>query len=403
MTVALRAITEDEVAAFRSATMTTFGDDHESDPGGPARMRALLPLSQCWAAFDGATIVATAATIDHVVVLPGGGTLPMAGLTSVIVRPTHRRRGLLRQLIGIHLDDARRRGVAISGLWSSDASIYRRFGYGVAAEGDHLEVTDARTVGLGPARELDDTEWADEPRARAELPAIYAAAITSRPGALLRSEVWWRERRFLESPYMRAGASLRRHVLARRGDRLVGYLAFRQRPAWNHDVAAGKIEIIELIGIDARAEATLWRFALQIDLFPNVCWDHAPIDDVLAWTVADGRQVKRRRVDGLWIRIDDVATALSARSYAADGELRFSVEDVGFSLVVEGGRAMRCAPSTENTELVVSRPALATLLLGGVPASRLARADLVAGSPGALARADRMFSSVIAPWCPELF
>ncbi len=403
MTVAIRAITDAEVPAFRSATMATFGDDDDSDPTGAERMRALLPLAQCWAAFDGETVVATAATVDHVVVVPGGGTLPMAGLTSVVVRPTHRRRGLLRQLIGIHLEDARQRGVAISGLWSSDASIYGRFGYGLAAESDHLEIADARTVGLGAPRELDATEWADEPRARAVLPAIYARAIASRPGALMRSEVWWRERRFLEAPYMRAGASLRRHVLARRGDELVGYLAFRQRTSWTDGVAAGKIEIIELIGVDAQAEATLWRFALQIDLFPNVSWDNAPIDDVLAWTVADGRQVKRRRVDGLWIRVDDIATALTARTYAADGELRFSVEGAGFALVVEGGRAASCTPSSEKTEITMSRAALGTLYLGGVPASRLARANVIAGSPAALARADRLFSSTIAPWCPELF
>ncbi len=403
MGLELRAITDDEVVAFRAATMTTFGDDHESDPNGPARMRALLPLAQCWAVFDGATIVATAATIDHGVVLPGGGTLPMAGLTNVIVRPTHRRRGLLRQLVAIHLEDARRRGLALSGLWSSEASIYGRFGYGLATESDHLEVADARTLPLGAARELDVTEWADEARARVALPAIYARAIATRPGALVRSEVWWRERRFLEAPYMRAGASLRRHVIARRGDELVGYLQYRQRNAWTDGVASGKIEIVELIGVDARSEATLWQFALQIDLFPNVTWWNAPVDDVLAWSVADGRQVKRRRVDGLWIRIDDVPAALTARTYAADGELRLCVDGATFELVVEGGRAVRCAPSTGAPELELPRATLGALYLGGVPASRLARAALVSGTTEVLARADRMLTTTIAPWCPELF
>ena len=399
----IRTITDDEVPTFRDVVMTGFGDETESDPDGAQRMRALVPTSQCWAAFDGGTIVATAATLDHSVVVPGGGTLAMAGLTMVTVRPTHRRRGVLRALMGRHLDDARARGIPTSGLWSSEAAIYGRFGYGLAAEGDVLEVTDARLVDLGPARELDELEWIDEARAREALPGVFARALAARPGALVRSATWWKERRFLESPFMRDGASRRRHVLARRGAELVGYIAFRQRGGWTDGLPAGKLEIIEIVGIDARAEATLWRLALRVDLFPTVIWGNAPTDDALAWTVANPRQIKRRRADTLWLRIEDVATALMARTYAADGELRFSVDERSWHMVVEHGRAVRCAEAGDGADLAMSRAALGALYLGGVLASRLARADVIAGGPAALALADRMFASPRAPWCPDLF
>lgn len=402
MALTIRTVTDDEVAAFRAAIMVAFGDDMDVDPNGVERTRALLETSQMWAGFEGGTIVATAGTANFRVVVPGGAAVPMAGLTAVMVRPTHRRRGVLRQLMQHHLDDAGRRGDPLSGLWSSEPSIYGRFGYGLAAEGDVLEVPDARLVQL-PPRELDALEWADEARAREALPAIYQRATAKRPGALSRSDVWWRERRFLEAPFMRGGGSLRRHVIARRGDELVGYVQFRQRSGWTDGLPAGKIEIVELIAVDARAEASLWQLVLTIDLFPHVSWWNAPTDDVLAWAVANPRHVKRRRTDTLWLRVHDIASALGARAYAADGELAMSIDGEVWTLVVREGRVAQCTRSAAAPELVMQRAALGAMYLGAVSASRLARTERIAGSQAALVRADRMFASAVAPWCPELF
>lgn len=401
MGLTIRTIAEDEVEAYRTAVVMAFGDDLDMDPDGPARTRALLDLQRVWAVFDGETIVGSAATIDFGLVVPGGAVVPMAGLTAVMVRPTHRRRGLLRQLMQHHLDDAQTRGRPLSGLWSSEASIYGRFGYGVAAESDVLEVVDARLLHLAP-REVDALEPIDEARARELLPDIYARAVAQRPGALTRSDVWWRERRFLEAPFMRGGASMRRHVVARRGAELVGYLQFRQRSAWTDGMPSGKVEIVELVGCDARAEASLWQLALQIDLFPHVTWWNAPTDDALAWTVTNPRQVKRRRVDALWLRVGDVAAALAARTYAADGDLTLAIDGEVWHLVVREGRG-QCARSERRAELVMDRAALGAVYLGGVSSARLARAGRITGEPSAMTRADALFASAVVPWCPELF
>src|SRR5438552_13626965 len=197
MAIEVREITDDETPAFRDAMLTTFGEDSEADPAGLDRLGALVAPPQGWAAFDGASVVGTAATYDFTLVVPGDRTLAMAGLTMVTVRPTHRRRGLLRALMQLHIDDATRRGVPISGLWASEPSIYGRFGYGLAAEGDHVRVERAGAIDVVRG-ELDAIEWLDEARARELTPPIYARAIARRPGALVRSDVWWRERRFLE-------------------------------------------------------------------------------------------------------------------------------------------------------------------------------------------------------------
>ena len=405
MPLEIRAITDDEIPAYREAVVGTFGDDIDNDPGGPARLRALMAPAQLWAALDGGTVVATAGTFDHAIAVPGGGQLAMAGLTMVMVRPTHRRRGILRELMRLHLEDARGRGFPISGLWASESSIYGRFGYGIAAEGEAYEIEHAHALAFADARELDAVHPIDEERARRELPGIYARALADRPGALIRSEAWWRERRFLEAPFIRGGASRRRHVVASRGGELVGYVQFRQRPSFVDGLSAGQVEIVELVAADARAEATLWQFALRVDLFPTVTWWNAPVDDLLPWLVADPRRVKRRRTDTLWLRLDDVAAALAARRYASDGRLQLAIDDAAWELAVEGGQAhatpLAAGPGDEALRL--SRAALGSLYLGAFSASRLARAGHVHGAPAAIAMADHMFASPVAPWCPEVF
>ena len=57
----------------------------------------------------------------------------MRGVTWVGVLPTHRRRGVLREMMRFQLDDFRRRGEPLAALWASESVIYGRFGYGIAA------------------------------------------------------------------------------------------------------------------------------------------------------------------------------------------------------------------------------------------------------------------------------
>ncbi|NVB80456.1 MAG: GNAT family N-acetyltransferase [Kofleriaceae bacterium] len=402
MALEIRTITDDEVTAYRETLMQTFGVDADADEGGVDRHRKLVDLSQSWAAFEGNQIVATAATFNHQMSLPLGGSLPMAGLTMVTVRPSHRRKGLLRQLMTRHLDDARARNFPVSGLWASESKIYGRFGYGIAAFADAYEIPNAHALEVGPGRDLDDLEWIDEGRAREVLPAIYARATDARPGALRRSPAWWRERRFIENAWSRKGASRRRYVLAKRGRDLVGYIAYRQRDKFTGGLPDGRLEINELISIDARAAVTLWKFACSVDLFPTVTWWNAPPDDALPWNVDDLRRVKRSKEDTLWLCIEDVPAALAARGYTTDGTLRIAVGGWTYELVAEGGKGT-CEPTSKAPDISCTKQTLATLYLGAVTATNLAQAGIVRGEAKSLALADALFSSPLAAWCPEIF
>jgi predicted acetyltransferase len=299
-----------------------------------------------------------------------------------------------------HLDDANANDYAVSGLWASEAKIYGRFGYAVAAEHDEIEIADARHLRV-TKRELDDVEMIDEARARLVLPDIYARATAHRPGIMRRTDAWWEHRCFLEVAWHRAGATTRRHIVAKRGGELVGYVVYRQKLV-EGPTPGGQAKILELHGVDARAEATLWSFMLQLDLFHHVSWWAAPVDDPLALLVDDPRLVARTRSDNLWLRIEDPAAALRARRYTSDGVLRFTMDGTTFELVVEDGRAS-CTTTSRAAELVIERTALGSLYLGGFSATRLARAGGISGDARAIATADRLFASAVAPWCAEVF
>jgi len=168
------------------------------------------------------------------------------------------------------------------------------------------------------------------------------------------------------------------------------------------------VEIEELIATDARAEATLWRYVGSVDLFPRVSWSNAPVDGSLPWIVSDARRVRRRPTDTLWMRLDDVPGALAARRYLGDGTLRLAVADPPspetpvYELRVEGGAA-KCVPSRGDADLRLDRATLASLYLGAVTPSTLARAGCIAGDPAAVSLADRIFAASVAPWCQEVF
>src|SRR5215471_15633294 len=91
------------------------------------------------AAFDDGEIVGGAGAYTFDFSVPGGST-PCAGVTVVGVYPTHRRRGVLREMMRAQLDDVHERGEPIAALWASEETIYGRFGYGIASWCGEIDV-----------------------------------------------------------------------------------------------------------------------------------------------------------------------------------------------------------------------------------------------------------------------
>ena len=106
------------------------------------------------------------------------------------------------------------------------------------------------------------------------------------------------------------------------------------------------------------------------------------------------------------MRLVDLAGALSTRGYVRDGRVTFELTDAfcpwnAGTWTLEGGTAKR---SRRRPDLRLDVTALGATYLGGFSFGQLVRGGLVEeASRGAAARADAMFASDRAPWCPEIF
>jgi predicted acetyltransferase len=137
------------------------------------------------------------------------------------------------------------------------------------------------------------------------------------------------------------------------------------------------------------------------------------VDEPLRWLLADPRRLEVNALaDDLYVRLLDIPRALAAREYSIAGELvleisePFPVARTGrFRLSTGGiGAGAECRPTNRVPDLVLDVDALGTAYLGGVSFTTLAAAGRIAGaSRNALATADAMFSTGIAPYCSTMF
>lgn len=400
----IRAITAVEVRLFRSAVAIGFGQD--SKPEGDERFLSQMPLERTVAVFDGLQVVGTLGDFELSVTVPGGAQLPMAGMTMVGVAATHTRQGILRSMVQQHLKNAVERGEPLAGLWASEPGIYGRFGFGLATECHEIKI-DARRFKM--ARPSDSIQISMIPAD--QLPDVVAPfwsqMATLRSGFIERSEAWWAQ--IIADPeYRRGGASASRHVVARRGQETVGYLEYRQRDKWSEFVADGSVSISTLIGADAEAERALWFYATDVDLFPNVDFWDAAVDDQLPYEVADARSVRRVVIDALYLRILDVVAVLRARRFETDGELVLQLQDDMdfasgiYQLKVEGGEAS-VAETTASPDVTLSVREFGAIYLGRACVDGYFRSGLIEGEPSAVHLLARLFATDRAPWCPEMF
>jgi len=406
--IEIRMITESETDLFRSRVSRGFGGDADTDEASAERFRAIFDYERTIAAFDGDDIVGTAAGFSLGLTVPGGAEVPMAGTTVVTVQPTHRRRGVLRALMGHHLDDVAVRGEPLAGLWASESSIYGRFGYGPATfrYDAEFDAKDLAFVGESPEGTI---RLLDADKVEPVLRSVYETARVGRAGMLTRSQAWWTHRLMADPETWREGKSMKRYAVYEQDGSVEGYAKFRQKEKWDDFIAAGELDVIEVIVTSARAHTGLWRFLSNIDLFPKVGWWNMAVDDPLPLKVSDGRRVFRKLVDGLWVRVMDIPTALTSRRYDSDGNLTFEVDDATrpansgtYRLQVQDGVGS-CESSPDEPLLRFGADVLGSLYLGGGDALALAAAGRIEGAPESVSALHRMFRTDAPPWCPEVF
>lgn len=407
MPITTRPINEEERLDFRRRLNAGFGNDLDKPEEGEDRFRALVPVDRTVGAFDGDQMVGTLAAHPFALTVPGGHPVQAAGTTMITVVNTHRRQGILRAMMTDHLDDTAGRGEPLAALWASEAPIYGRFGYGPATSRDVIAgARDAIRIDRpaeGRVSVIDGDAVADV------LPAIFDRVRLATSGMLSRSAQWWEHNIVYDPESGREGATARRYVVSEVDGAPEGFAIYRQKANWDDFVPKGKVKVDEVVAATDQAHSALWSYLGQIDLFPIVEYWNLPTDDPLWWKLQNPRLVRRTNADALYVRVMDVSAALEARSYETDGSIRIEVEDPflpansgTYELAAVDGQGKVVAVDGD-ADVSIGIDALGALYLGGHNARSMAAAGLVQGTPEAVAALHRLFATVAAPWCNEVF
>ena len=110
-----------------------------------------------------------------------------AGVTVVGVLPTHRRRGILRELMRAQLDDVHERGEPLAALWASEGSIYGRFGYGLSSLCGDMEIQRTDAAFARPVDWGGTSRLVDKDEALRLFPPVYDRVQAATPGMFARS------------------------------------------------------------------------------------------------------------------------------------------------------------------------------------------------------------------------
>lgn len=335
----------------------------------------------------------------------GGGNLVESHLITVVtVRPSHRRRGILRRMMTDSLDRARAAGLPIAALTASEATIYGRFGFGPATSlaSVHVDVKGGLPI-VAPA---EGQVVAVDPASLQDLaPELFERFHAGHRGSIGRQEAYTLRATgrlapdaAKDDPTLRAAVHLDAHGEPQ------GFLTY-SFAGW--DTSPVTMKIRDLVAATGAARRELWRYLGAHDLVERVEYGAAAPDDSLPWMINDPRRVTVTETeDLLWLRILDVPAALRAREYAGDGSLRIRVTDaLGYAagtwdLGVNGDTvSVDTVEDGSAADLELDVAVLGSLYLGGASVRVVAEAGRVkVSSDEALGRASALFDLPVAPY-----
>jgi len=406
----LRVLRPDDWDVWYDTLLRAFGGVPEA-PEERELWRELTEFDRSLGVWDGGACVGTSGAFSFRLTVPGGASVPAAGVTMVGVAATHRRRGVLTSMMRRQLEDVRSWGEPLAVLTASEPDIYGRFGYGVATYALGAEIDTGR-VRLSVPAGTDDVRlrYAAPAEVLDACEAVYAQLVPRRPGMLARRPKWERVG-LLDPESEREGASPLQCVVAERDGRIVGYARYRVKIGWGESGHDGTVFLEDLAAPDPAVDAALWRFLFGIDLTATLVARGRPVDDTWQYLVSDTRRCRPRLRDSLYLRPVEVGAALEARTYAAPVDVVLDVEDAfcpwntGRWRLSGDTKGATCERTADAADLALSVRELGSVYLGGVRLAALGAAGRVRElRAGALAEASVAFGAAgLAPWLPHGF
>lgn len=416
--------TEADLRSLATVVDTAFGEVPsgakltEDQLATQTRQRAVIEDKHTVAVLDqardgsGEEIIGGLIAAEFDLSLPGGATVPAAGLAGVGVRPGRIGRGALRTMMSEHLNRCIERGSVASTLWASESGLYGRYGYGTATS---LSVQEIPTEAATYATDAPDVGHCDLVFDRAEarklVTEVYEGLGARRAGTTSRSEQWWEIIFEGSDDWMSPGKQM---VLVHWSDdgRPDGFAFYKVSTPHGGDswIANGVVKVREFAGYDVAVERSMLSFLKNVPLCRTIRFELTPVRQRLSHQLRDPRQLRQVEAhDGLWLRPLNIKALLEARSYQSDGEVNFEIDDEQVAsqrgpwrlAVTDGVAKVEALESSDQVSLSIKPQHLGSVLLGDTRISELVQGGVLATSTDSEASIrvlDRLMTTTETPF-----
>lgn len=313
----------------------------------------------------------------------GAEPIPVLVINTIAVKPSHRRRGLLRRLMQRHLDAAREAGIGIAMLSASEGAIYGRFGFGVATRWLEAELTTSKLSWRAGADLAEGTvEFVEPAFLENHFETITQAHLRIQRGVLSPLEM----HRLMDvgawDPKAKGPAQdLRAAVHFDAAGTADGYALFTHK-GWDSPVTS---DVHRVIAADVAVTRSLWQALASMDIVEKLKFASYP-GDPLPLSLTDEWAVEYKGAgDRFWLRILDLPVAVAGRGFEADGTVVLAIDDPmdyttgTWRINAEGGRG-RAERVDEEPQVRLGIDALARMWHGDRTAEELALGGQAAGT-----------------------
>jgi predicted acetyltransferase len=298
------------------------------------------------------------------------------------------------------------RGEPLAALWASEETIYGRYGYGLASLSLEVEIPKQYGGFRDGIERVGSVRFVEPDEALKLFPPMYDAVQRLTPGMYERPPSWWEMRQLSDLPEFRFGGGPKNLAVLEVDGEPQAYAIYRLHVSFGSIGPETTLRTIEVIAASPEGTASIWRYLLDVDWTQTIAAGLQPIDSPLFLLLARPNTSRPRISDGLWVRLVDVGVALSGRACAGDGKVVLDIRDEFCAWnegrwKLEGGEATR---TDDEADLALDVSDLASAYLGGFTFRELRQAGRIDElRDGAIARAEELFRTDLAPWCPEIF
>lgn len=335
----------------------------------------------------------------------GAEPQPVLVVNTIAVKPSHRRRGLLKLMMQHQLDAAHDQGVPLAILSATEGTIYGRFGFGASnRQFDAKIVTSKIRWRDGAELAPGSVEFVEPSYLESIFEELTDAHHRRYRGVLKPLE---QHRIFdlgeWDSRAHRPSEDLRAVVHFDPSGTPDGYAVFKHK-GWETQPITS--QVYRMIATTPEVERALWQALVDMDIVERLNFVSYPGDPLILSLVDEWAVERDGTVDAQWLRILDLPGAVAGRGFEADGRVVLEATDpmgycAGTWLISADGGVGRAEPTQHEPDVRLGIDALARMWHGDRTAEELALGGQVFGETEGLRALSALFrvgEPPLNPW-----